>query len=69
VRRRAGTADPELPWLRVRLRAQQLDWVAAELAALDRPFVIEHPAELRALVQALARRLSEYAGPGMRRTP
>jgi predicted DNA-binding transcriptional regulator YafY len=64
-----GPDRPGLPWLRVRLRAQQLDWVAAELAALDRPFVIEDPPELRALVQALARRLSEYADPGPRRTP
>jgi hypothetical protein len=31
------------------------------LAALDRPFVIERPAELRDLVRSLARRLDEYA--------
>jgi predicted DNA-binding transcriptional regulator YafY len=49
-------------WLRVRLRAERLDWLPPLLASLDRPFVIERPEELRDLVTALARRLSAYAG-------
>ncbi|RNG36155.1 helix-turn-helix transcriptional regulator [Streptomyces botrytidirepellens] len=48
-------------WLRVRLRAERLDWLPPVLAALDRPFVIEHPDELRALVVAFADRLASYA--------
>ncbi len=49
-------------WLRVELRAERLDWLPAVLASLDRPFVIERPAELRDLVGALADRLASYAG-------
>ncbi|QLH23643.1 YafY family protein [Streptomyces sp. Rer75] len=48
-------------WLRVRLRAERLDWLPPVLAALDRPFVIEHPDELRTLVVAFADRLASYA--------
>jgi predicted DNA-binding transcriptional regulator YafY len=48
-------------WLRVDLRAERLDWVPAVLAALDRPFVIERPEELRELVAALADRLTASA--------
>lgn len=48
-------------WVRVRLNAERLDWVPALLAGLDRPFVIEEPAELRTHVQDLARRLSRWA--------
>ena len=53
----------ELPdgWVRLRLRAERLDWVPSLLASLDRPFVIEHPAALREDVQAFARRLDSYA--------
>ncbi|MBN6038207.1 YafY family protein [Amycolatopsis sp. 195334CR] len=46
--------------VRVRIHAQHLDWVAARLAALDRPFTIEQPEELRDEVRALARRLGGY---------
>ncbi|MET7485307.1 YafY family protein [Streptomyces sp. NPDC005538] len=53
-----GAAD----WVHVRIRAERLDWIPPVLAALDRPFVVEHPAALRDLVRALARRLDEYAG-------
>lgn len=53
-------------WFRVRLRAERLEWIPPLLAALDRPFVIEQPSELRGLVDDLARRLAGYAtaGPG-----
>ncbi|MBV2366265.1 helix-turn-helix transcriptional regulator [Streptomonospora nanhaiensis] len=48
-------------WRRVELRAERLDWLPPVLAALDRPFVIERPDELRGLVAALADRLASYA--------
>ncbi|WP_031026640.1 helix-turn-helix transcriptional regulator [Streptomyces albus] len=48
-------------WLRVELRAERLDWLPPVLASLDRPFVIERPAELRALVTAFADRLASCA--------
>lgn len=48
-------------WLRVELRAERLDWLPPVLAALDRPFVIERPGELRDLVTALADRLASCA--------
>ncbi|MFR0355102.1 helix-turn-helix transcriptional regulator [Streptomyces sediminimaris] len=48
-------------WLRVELRAERLDWLPAVLAALDRPFVIERPDELRDRVLALADRLTSCA--------
>ncbi|WP_020661567.1 helix-turn-helix transcriptional regulator [Amycolatopsis benzoatilytica] len=52
------------PWVRARIQAERLDWIPARLAALDRPFVIEQPAELRALTRAMAGRLSGYASSG-----
>jgi predicted DNA-binding transcriptional regulator YafY len=55
----AGAVDDD--WVHVRIRAERLDWIPPVLAALDRPFVIEHPTALRDLVRALARRLDEYA--------
>ncbi|WP_413754177.1 YafY family transcriptional regulator [Streptomyces sp. R-74717] len=58
----AAGADPETErWLRVELRAEQLDWLPPVLASLDRPFVIECPDELRGLVIAFADRLASYA--------
>ncbi|MGW4642265.1 helix-turn-helix transcriptional regulator [Sphaerisporangium sp. NPDC004334] len=48
-------------WLRVRIRAERLDWLPPTLASLDRPFVIERPDELRDLVIALAERLASNA--------
>ncbi|OLT16060.1 transcriptional regulator [Actinomadura sp. CNU-125] len=54
--------DPEAErWLRVELRAERLDWLPAVLAALDRPFVIDRPDELRDRVLALADRLASHA--------
>lgn len=64
----AGGGDPDPAagerWLSVRLRVERLDWLPPVLAALDRPFVIEHPEELRERVLALANRLAS----GARRT-
>ncbi|MFF7474709.1 WYL domain-containing protein [Streptomyces sp. NPDC008092] len=48
-------------WRRVELRAERLDWLPPVLAALDRPFVVERPDELRGLVAAFADRLASYA--------
>jgi predicted DNA-binding transcriptional regulator YafY len=48
-------------WYRAELRVEQLDWLPAVLAALDRPFLIERPDELRRLTIALADRLAAGA--------
>jgi predicted DNA-binding transcriptional regulator YafY len=48
-------------WVRVRLRAERLEWIPSLLAWLDRPFVIEYPDALRDHVHALARRLTASA--------
>ncbi|MEU3028775.1 helix-turn-helix transcriptional regulator [Streptomyces incarnatus] len=58
----AADSDPTTDrWLRVELRAERLDWLPPLLAALDRPFTIEGPAELRALMAEFAERLASYA--------
>ncbi|MCO6000015.1 helix-turn-helix transcriptional regulator [Actinoallomurus rhizosphaericola] len=57
----AADRDLPEPWVRVRLRAERLEWVAAMLAWLDRPFVIESPDALRDDVRALSRRLAARA--------
>ncbi|MFJ3666999.1 helix-turn-helix transcriptional regulator [Streptomyces sp. NPDC090106] len=57
---RPETADGE-GWLQVDLRAERLDWLPPVLAALDLPFVVERPGELRDLVTALADRLRSSA--------
>jgi predicted DNA-binding transcriptional regulator YafY len=49
------------PWVRVQIRAEQLDWIPPVLAGLNRPFVIEHPDTLNDAVRALARRLTAAA--------
>jgi hypothetical protein len=48
-------------WQCVEIRAERLDWLPAVLAALDLPFVIERPDELRDRVVALADRLATSA--------
>lgn len=48
-------------WLRVEIRAERLDWLPPVLASLDRPFVIDRPAELRDLAVAFADRLASSA--------
>ncbi|MFJ4851120.1 MULTISPECIES: helix-turn-helix transcriptional regulator [unclassified Streptomyces] len=57
----AGEDQAAERWLRVELHAERLDWLPPVLASLDRPFVIERPAELRDLVTALADRLTACA--------
>jgi predicted DNA-binding transcriptional regulator YafY len=54
-------ADQNEGWQRVQIRAESLDWLPGVLAALDLPFVIERPAELRDRVIALADRLRTSA--------
>lgn len=49
-------------WVRMRIRAERLDWIPALLAGLGHPFVIEEPAALRDQIRALARQLEQYAG-------
>ncbi|MCW0213973.1 MAG: WYL domain-containing protein [Pseudonocardia sp.] len=49
------------PWVRVRLQAEQLEWVPSLLAWIDRPFVVEEPDDLRRHVLALADRLTRSA--------
>ncbi|WP_211294172.1 helix-turn-helix transcriptional regulator [Lentzea kentuckyensis] len=48
-------------WMRVRIRAERLDWIPPLLAALDRPFVVEQPDALRDLIKDLAGRLAAHA--------
>ncbi|MFE3883316.1 helix-turn-helix transcriptional regulator [Streptomyces lydicus] len=66
---RPAPADDPTGWVRVRIRAERLDWIPPVLAALDRPFVIERPAELRTRVQELARRLVAHATAGQESPP
>ncbi|WP_129311498.1 YafY family protein [Streptomyces sp. L2] len=58
-----GSRSPDAVerWLLVELRAERLDWLPPVLAALDRPFVIERPGELRELVAQFADRLARRA--------
>jgi predicted DNA-binding transcriptional regulator YafY len=58
----ADRGGPDGGWVRVELTAERLDWVPALLARLDRPFVVDRPAELRDLVRDLGRRLLDSAG-------
>lgn len=51
-------------WQRLAIRAERLDWIGPTLAALDLPFAIEGPEELRDLVLALADRLAARARGG-----
>lgn len=53
--------DGEPGWVRVRWRAERLDWVPSVLAGLGLPFVIEEPDELRGRVRALAGQLTSWA--------
>jgi len=51
-------AGEEEGWQLAEIRVESLDWLPAVLAALDLPFVIERPDELRDRVIALAERLA-----------
>ncbi|HTL42622.1 MAG TPA: WYL domain-containing protein [Pseudolysinimonas sp.] len=51
-------------WLRVSLRAERLGWLPPLLAGLDRPFIVDDPAELRVEVGRLASRLADIAESG-----
>ena len=55
-------ATPDDSWVRVRIRAERLDWIPALLVGMGRRFVVEHPEELRVLVRELGNRLLEAAG-------
>ncbi|HEX2804862.1 MAG TPA: WYL domain-containing protein, partial [Kineosporiaceae bacterium] len=48
-------------WVRVRLRAERLDWLPGVLAGLGLPFVVQEPAELRDVMRAWAGRLAGCA--------
>jgi len=59
-----GPEEPDADaegWWRVELRAERLDWLPPLLAALDRPFTVERPEELRSLVREFADRLTARA--------
>ncbi|MER6942979.1 YafY family protein [Nonomuraea sp. NPDC000554] len=62
--RSQGPDEPTRPdqWFRVRIRAERLDWIPPLIAALDCPFVLKRPSELRTLVQEFAQRLTRFAG-------
>ncbi|MEU9400456.1 YafY family protein [Streptomyces sp. NPDC048242] len=59
--------SPPDDWSHVTLRVTQLDWLPAVLASLDRPFIIDGPAELCGLVEEFAARLADFArrSPGL----
>nr|WP_041539985.1 WYL domain-containing protein [Catenulispora acidiphila] len=57
--------EAQTPWHRLAIRAEHLDWIPPTLAALDLPFEIEDPDELRDLVIAFADRLATRARGGL----
>lgn len=57
-----ASLEEDASWTRVRVQAERLDWIPPLLARLDRPFVVERPAELRDLIRDLAARLAAHAG-------
>ncbi|MBL7488770.1 YafY family transcriptional regulator [Frankia sp. AgB1.9] len=48
-------------WVRVRIRAERLDWIPPLIAGLGRPFVIDQPDELRDLTRSYGRQLAAQA--------
>jgi predicted DNA-binding transcriptional regulator YafY len=52
---------PDGSWVRVRIRAERLDWIPGLLVGIGREFVVEHPDELRVLVREVGRQLVEAA--------
>lgn len=61
----AAIRASEEGWQQLAIRAERLEWIVPTLAALDLPFEIEKPAELRDLVLAFAERLARRAGGGL----
>ncbi|TWD22768.1 putative DNA-binding transcriptional regulator YafY [Streptomyces sp. T12] len=57
----ATLTDDQPGWQRVEIHAEHLGWLPPTLAALDRPFVIDGPPELRTLMSEFAARLTTYA--------
>lgn len=57
-----ATLEPLATGVRVRIRAERLDWAAAVLVGLGRTFRVEQPGELRDLVRDVAQRLREAVG-------
>ncbi|MFD2493776.1 helix-turn-helix transcriptional regulator [Amycolatopsis jiangsuensis] len=57
----ATLTELDSSWVRIRIRAQRLDWIPSSLATLDCPFVIEKPDALRDEVRELAGRLARHA--------
>lgn len=53
----ASAPSRQQGWVRARLRAEHLDWVAGSIAVLDLPFVVEQPGDLRAELRRRAMRL------------
>jgi predicted DNA-binding transcriptional regulator YafY len=47
--------------VRVRIRAERLDWIPGLLVGIGRKFVVDHPDELRVLVREVGRQLIEAA--------
>jgi predicted DNA-binding transcriptional regulator YafY len=61
-----GTLEPAAAGTLLRVTADDLDWVARELARLPFDFEIRRPAELRAKLAAHARRLARHANRAQR---
>ncbi|MEV0358773.1 YafY family protein [Nocardia sp. NPDC050697] len=62
----AGPAELEPAgdgWVTLRFRAESLDRLPGILAALELPFVVREPEELRAVVRRWAERIAGYAAP------
>jgi predicted DNA-binding transcriptional regulator YafY len=57
VARLTPLAGEQAGWHRADIRAERLDWLPAEIAAVDGTTVVEAPEELRGLVRAAAHRL------------
>ncbi|MFI5896362.1 helix-turn-helix transcriptional regulator [Actinoplanes sp. NPDC051513] len=63
--RGVATVEPDgVEWVRVRLRAERLDWLPGVLAGLGIPFLVEEPAELRELVRDWVARLAVWVEQG-----
>ena len=60
--RTVATVEPGTDgWQQVTIRAERLDWLPVRFMSIDAPIVVEGPPELRATLQAAARRLAAAA--------